>query len=93
MVYVDIEIATQIPELDVIIGKGSRKKSSLFNCNAIKALAPPPLELNGSWNFGRRKKIVLKSYFFLDGTAFTPPPLLNGTANKNITKNKKMRYS
>ena len=30
--------------------------------------SPPPLEFNG-----RRKKKVLKSYFFLDGMTFNPP--------------------
>ena len=41
---------------------------------------PPPLELNGRWNFGTlEKKGSKKSYFFLNGPALYapgPPPLL-----------------
>ena len=37
------------------VSKGSRKKSLFFNGSAIKALTPPPIELNYSRNFANRK--------------------------------------
>ena len=51
---------------------GSSKKSSLINGRAIKAFTPPR-ELNGHW-----KKELKKSYFFLNGRPFTPPPFFSG---------------
>ena len=45
-------------------------KKVIFSGSAIKALTPPPLELNGSRNFGRRKKngtAIKKKGLFLCG--------------------------
>ena len=47
-----------------------------WQCHKGTPRTPPPFELNCSRNFGRRKKQAIKSYFFLNGAAFTPPPVM-----------------
>ena len=71
-------------KLSVLQRKVSRKKV-LFNGSAIKTLTPTPLKLNDCRNFGLRKEEVLNKIFFLNGTAFNPPPsIVNGAAKKEF---------
>ena len=41
------------------------KRSSSLNGRAIKALTPPPLELNGCWNVGLLMARPLREDFFM----------------------------
>ena len=50
-------------------------KVLLLIAGPLRLNTPPPLELNGRWNVGTfEKKKVKKSYFFLNGRPFPPPP-------------------
>ena len=55
---------------------GSRKNNYCLDGSAIKALPPPPLELNGSRNFFNKLKSPQKYNFSLMASPLSPPPPL-----------------
>ena len=57
--------------------KGSSKIKYFLNGSAVKALPPPPpLDLNGSWNFFFNIKFPKKVIIFLMTRPLPPSPLL-----------------
>ena len=62
----------------ISIGKPQIKKKNilLLMGGPLRPTLPHPLELNGHWKVWTLEKKIQKSFFFLNGPAFTPPPLL-----------------
>ena len=56
--------------------------SFCLNGRAIKVYPPPPFELHGRWNVG--KKVKTNYIFSLLALPFTHPPPLNGPAFKRL---------
>ena len=66
----------------LIVTKGSRKKN---NGSTIKALTPSPSSLMAVGTLAVGNIKFFNKFFFLNGSAFIPPPFLNGTAIRKRT--------